>query len=243
MHLSVFALVSPDGHHWLEYASWIANVVLAGTALVAVIQVWTALKTAKATLQQVKVSTDHLALAQKEIILRSRREALGMALDQCKRFAETIVPHFDRLQDLLKAQGGYSPSGPIDINFSMVDPNVDPKGLAIWQIQSSRIQIVQALNELESFAMYFASDLADEEAAFAPAGQTLCLICEQYRFFIGAYRPIEGVKLYQNLVKLYGIWRPRLEHTKLEEQGKVLDQKKKQLPKDQRGKPLGTTPL
>jgi hypothetical protein len=236
-------IVAISEHHWLEYASWIANIILAVTALIAVIQVWTALKTANATLQQVQVSTDHLALAQKEIILRSKREALAMALDQCKRFAETIVPHFDNIQTILKPHGDYAPSGLVDANFPMIAPNLDPRGSVIWDDQPIRVQIIQALNELESFAMYFASDLADEEAAFPPTAQTMCSLCERYRFFIGAFRPIEGVKLYQNLVKLYGIWRPRLEHTALEEQVKLLDQKKRQLPRDQRGKPLGTTPL
>jgi hypothetical protein len=36
--------------------------------------------------------------------------------------------------------------------------------------------------------------------------------------------------LYQNLVKLYAIWKPRLERTVLQEQSKLLDQKMKNLP-------------
>ncbi|HEX7470925.1 MAG TPA: hypothetical protein VF437_09390, partial [Verrucomicrobiae bacterium] len=99
---------------------------------------------------------------------------------------------------------------------------------------------IHALNELESFAMYFASDLADEHVAFTPAALSFCQTCDYYRLFIGAYRRNEAVKLYQNLVKLYGMWRPRLERSILEEQGKLIDMKKQKLPPDKHGTPLGT---
>jgi hypothetical protein len=87
--------------------------------------------------------------------------------------------------------------------------------------------------------MYFANDLADESVAFTPAGLSFCQTCQYYRLFIGAYRQAE-IKLYQNLVKLYGIWKPRLDRTVLEEQGKLLEAKKQKLPADKRGSPLGT---
>ena len=96
------------------------------------------------------------------------------------------------------------------------------------------------MNELESFAMYFASDLADEEIAFTPTGQTFCLNCEYFAGFVGIFRQEQNVKLYQNLVKLYGLWKPRLERTVLQEQSKALDQKMKSLPADKQSRPIGT---
>jgi hypothetical protein len=88
--------------------------------------------------------------------------------------------------------------------------------------------------------MYFASDLADESVAFTPTALTFCQMCEYFRLFIGVYRQPDKVKLYQNLVKLYQMWKPRLERTALEEQAKLLDAKKQKLPADKKGVPLGT---
>jgi len=89
--------------------------------------------------------------------------------------------------------------------------------------------------------MYFASDLADEGIAFTPTAVVLCMSCEYYRFFIGMHRRPDKMKLYQNLVKLYGMWRPRIERAVLEEQARMLEAKKQKLPADKKGSPLGTT--
>jgi hypothetical protein len=102
------------------------------------------------------------------------------------------------------------------------------------------MKIINALNEFESFAMYFACELADEEVAFTPTAQTFCRNCEEFATFIGVFRQNQNMKLYQNLVKLYGMWKPRLERILLEEQSKFLEEKKKRLPPDKPGSPLGT---
>lgn len=235
--------------HWLEQLSWMANVLLAIGALIAVWQVRAAIKQAKCALQQneiaisqLKIMGDQLELTKTDIMLRSKREAIAVALEQCKRFAEHIVPAFDKLGPEL-IRKGYHKELPLntDPQFPVIPQKADPVGVHIWLSDVTlRTSIVQALNELESFAMYFANDLADESVAFIPAGQSFCCICEYYRLFIGVYRQPDKVKLYQNLVKLYGIWKPRLERTVLEEQGKLLESKIQKLPEDKKGKPLGT---
>jgi hypothetical protein len=232
---------------WPECVSAIANAVVAVAAIIALTQVWAAIRSAKAALaqtkillDQVKVSADQLELARKDIILRSRREALGLALEQCKRYAECISPHIDSLYQALQ-QKKFKPAGKVDPQFPRYPGDWDPAAVAIWvNDEPLRVKIVHALNELESFAMYFACELADEEVAFAPIGDPFCKICEHFRFFIGVFRPDEGAKLYQNLVKVYGMWKPRLELAMLEQQTKMLDDKKKLLPADRKGKPLGT---
>jgi hypothetical protein len=252
MSAPILSEVTPIAHHWLEIVSWIANGVLAIVGVIALSQVWAAIKTAntalaqtKILLEQVRVATDQLELSRKDIILRSRRESLSIALEQCKRFAESIVPNFDKLHREMVNQKKYLPP-PVetDPNFPVIPAEMDPQGAKLWGTDHDlRMQIVNVLNELESFAMYFACDLADEQTAFVPTAQTFCSECEYLRWFIGVFRPKEGVKLYQNVVKLYGLWKPRLERTVLEEQSKLLDQKKKQLPADKPGNPLGTQPL
>ena len=212
--------------HLLEQLSSIANIVLALAALLA--------------LWQLRLAASQLRLSRSDIQLRSRRESIAIALDQCKRFAHEIVPHTDTVYREMMARK-YPISTDIDPTFPMISKEADPLGAQIWVNEIElRIKIVQMLNELESFAMYFASDLADESVAFTPTAVSFCQTCEYYRFFIGVYRQPDKMKLYQNLVKLYSIWRPRLERTVLEEQAKLLESKKQKLPADKKGTPLGT---
>jgi hypothetical protein len=250
MDMALLAEVVPTEHPWLEYVSWVASAVVAVAALAALIQVWAALKAANISIQQtailveqLKIASSQLIVSTKDVEVRSKREALSMALEQCKRFATEIVPHIDKTQKQMLALGYMPPPTPCDPDFPFIPKEMDLKGVEIWSNQIDlRTEIVHALNELESFAMYFTLDLADEQAAFPPAAQTICGCCEYYRLFIGSFRSDspDRVKLYQNLVKLYGMWKPRLTRSALEEQGKLLEKKKQLLPADKVGIPIGT---
>ena len=249
--MSVTSLLMADSSvtdfGWLEQLSRASNVVLAFAALWALQQVRAAIKQARAALEQNRISLDQLKLmaaqlevSRADITVRSRRESIAVALEQCKRFAELIVPHTDQISKELAAKGYFSAvkANP-DFPFVPVAPN-DPFA-KIWNTHEDlRTKAVHAMNELESFAMYFATDLADESVAFPPTAQSFCQICERYQLFIGAYRQPDSVRLYPNLVKLYGMWKPRVERTVLEEQGKVIESKKQKLPAEKKGTPLGT---
>ena len=241
------ASAPPMNSHWLEQLSQISTIVLAAAAIAAIWQIRAAIRQAKCALEQnnialeqLKVMASQLEVARTDIILRSKREAIAVALEQCKRYADHVVPHFDALTPKMVAKG-YQPPQNVHPEFPFIPQEQDPVGAQIWTNEVElRTKIVQTLNELESFAMYFANDLADESIAFTPAGLSFCQICEYYRLFIGVHRQPDKIKLYQNVVKLYGMWRPRLERTVLEEQGKALEAKKQKLPADKKGTPLGT---
>lgn len=243
---TIIAQSTPDPWH-LQEISWGASAIVALVSIIALWQIRVALKQAscaleqnRIALEQLKLTASQLEVSRSDIMLRSRREAIAVALEQCKRYAETIVPHFDALTKELVAKG-YPPVKNVDPDFPFITQQEDPMGANIWTNNVDfRVKVIQTLNELESFAMYFASDLADESVAFTPTAQSFCQTCEYYRLFIGAYRQADKIKLYQNLVKLYGMWRPRLERTVLEEQGKILEAKKQKLPADKKGIPLGT---
>jgi hypothetical protein len=191
-------------------------------------------------LEQLKITAAQLEVSRTDIILRSKREAISVALEQCKRFAETILPRFIEINRELGPNGFARPKA-VDPDFPLIFDEADTFGSEVWtKTPELRMKIIQGLNELESFAMYFASDLADESVAFVPTGLSFCEVCEVCRYFIGRHRPPEYVRLYQNLVKLYGIWKPRIERTLLNEQSKLLESKMQRLPPDIKGSPLGT---
>ncbi len=230
-----------------EQLSWGANILLAIFAGLALRQVSAAVNQAKCALEQNRIALDQLKLTSEQLevsradlVLRSRRESIAVALEQCKRFADTIIPHFQTVGSELAAKQYKFPTK-ANPDFPFLSQAADPVGAKLWAADPEmRIKIICALNELESFAMYFASDLADESVAFTPTAVSFCQICEHFSSFIGVFRPPEHMKLYQNLVKIYGIWKPRLERTVLEEQGKLLESKKQLLPPDKKGTPLGT---
>jgi hypothetical protein len=244
---TVLADATPMDFHWLEQMSWASTVVMTVVAIFALKQVYAAIGQAKSALkqnqlalEQIKLTAAQLEVSRADIVLRSRREAIAAALEQCKRYAESIVPHFDAIHKEMTAKKYPFPKS-VDPQFPFISEAEDPLGAQIWATDVAlRVKIIQTLNELESFAMYFANDLADESVAFTPTGLGFCQICEYYRLFIGVYRQPDKVKLYQNLVKLYGIWKPRLERTVLEEQGRSLEAKMQKLPADKKGSPLGT---
>ena len=247
MIAAILADIGVKNSSLLEQISWGANIVLACAAIFALWQVRAAIQQAKGVLEQNRISLEQLKLtasqlevSRADIILRSRREAIAVALEQCKRFAESIVPLLDSINKEMAARNYQMPQH-IDPDFPLLPREADPLGVQIWMNEAElRAKIVHCLNELESFAMYFASDLADENVAFTPTALTFCQNCEYYRLFIGAYRQPDKMRLYQNLVKLYGMWKPRLEKTTIEEQAKLLEAKKQKLPPDKKGTPLGT---
>jgi hypothetical protein len=222
----IIAETAANGPHLLEQLSWAANIILAFAAVLALLQL--------------RLAATQLKISRNDIQLRSRRESVAIALEQCERFAHEIVPRSNEIAKEMFSRKCKFPEN-VDPTFPLIPIESDPASAQILKTDPDlTIKIINYLNELESFAMYFASDLADESMAFQPAAFTFCNSCEFYRFFIGSYRHPNKVKLYENLVKLYNIWKPRLKRTVLEEQAKILELEKQKLPADKKGVPLGT---
>jgi hypothetical protein len=97
MNLGILAEANATNFLWWECLSWAANVILAVAAIYALKQVHAAIKQAKSSLDQNKLTLEQIEISRKDIILRSRREATGLAIQQCARFAEKIIPHLTEL--------------------------------------------------------------------------------------------------------------------------------------------------
>ena len=243
-YLLLAQVASSGNFQWLERLSWAANVVLALTAIVAIRQVFAAVKQAQSVLIQNKLTLDQIELSRKDIILRSRREATGLAIEQCRRFAESIIPGANAVYSELRKHN-YQPPQKIDVSFPFVPQQPGGPAAMIWNDPKLRDQIVNSLNAMESFAQYFVSDepgeaLADETVAFTPTGLGFCTQAEVFAPFIGVFRQEDKFKLYQNLTRLYSVWKPRVDLTVLEEQGKKIETLKSKLPPNKPQGALGT---
>ena len=223
----------------MECLSWAANVVLAGAAIYALMQVHAAIKQAKSSLDQNKLTLEQIEISRKDIILRSHREATALAIQQCERFAEKIIPHVDDLFNELKKRN-YNPPQPTNPDLPFISAPINSINHQIWSDTPFRPKLINGMNEIESFAQYFTNDLADEGVAFIPTGQSFCQQCEVFSFFIGIFRQLNLPKLYQNTTKLYKLWKPRVERVVLEEQGKKIETLKSKLPPADPRHPMGT---
>jgi len=151
---------------------------------------------------------------------------LTLAIKECEYWASEIIPLLDALNIKLQTKG-YTPLQKIDPSFPFIE-NPTETLVRIWNDRPLRIEVVTLLNKMEGFAMYFATDLAAEDVAFLPTGGPFCGACDHLAVFIGIFRPANRVKLYNNLVKLYGIWKPKAELAVLQDQeNAILAQKSK----------------
>jgi hypothetical protein len=82
--------------------------------------------------------------------------------------------------------------------------------------------IVDTLNELNMFAAYFVTEVADEKVGFATIGRSFCRTVESHYDLIALARDNPAEDYWYSIVRLYGIWRPRLEKSELVAKTKVL---------------------
>lgn len=226
---------------WIEVAYWIAGIVVALAVIYGLKQVRAAIGQAKAALEQNRLSLEQIELSRKDIMLRSKREALALAIKECEYWANEIVPCLDKLNVKL-SNSKYVPTPLPNMDFPVVEKPHE-SAIRVWNDLPLRIEVISALNKMEAFAMYFATDLAEEDAAFLPTGGPFCNACRHLSVFIGAYRQDNQVKLYNNIVKLYGIWKPKADMAVLQNQEQALQIQKSKLPQPKPRPPLGTEPL
>ncbi len=99
------------------------------------------------------------------------------------------------------------------------------------------IYLVDLLNSLESFALYFVSKVASEEVGFVTAGKTYCeLVEELLPLTIDEFH--DGY--YKNTSILFITWNNRLTKEKLEIQKAELERKLANAPATRVIKPIGT---
>lgn len=85
------------------------------------------------------------------------------------------------------------------------------------------------LNQLEYFAAAMTSGVAHEELVFNPLSAAYCSIVEDHYYIICKQR-VDNDKLYSNIVKLYNIWKPKLQKEEMLEQSKKLAEELAQIP-------------
>lgn len=167
--------------------------------------------------------------AKRALIINSKREAASMAAQQVKDYGERIIPILTKYDAILR-------NNKIESHFNQGQEFTEEvannkfgkdfvKSEMIKRIPCA-LEMCDALNALEGFAIYFIKGVADEQIAYSSIGRTFCFSIEQYYLEIAANRS-ENDPAFQNTIELYKIWKPRLEKDKLaREQIKIMEKMK-----------------
>ena len=164
-----------------------------------------------------------LALAKTDAKLRHRRAALEKAIEASAAYLDEFCALDSAYSELLEEKGIESYSGPIG-NFTRDSLQ---KAAAAEALKKWACYIwVPALNKLESIAAMFCCGVADELLGFDIIGRTYCSTVEN-RYDLLSFARRQGrfapSKYYENIVKLYHVWRPRLAESELEQAKREMD--------------------
>jgi hypothetical protein len=155
-----------------------------------------------------------ISLAKTNILVRSSREAAAIAASQCERYHKDIIPLWDKF-DLIRAERGIP-----DYNLTIGDFTLEHvhdlgeawpcKWLTKMNDREFAALCVETFNALESFAVYFTEGVGNERIAFESVGKTFCNNVVQCYPMVAVVRRRGGSNYYNNIVKLFELWYPRL---------------------------------
>jgi hypothetical protein len=205
--------------YWFEIAYFASGVII---AFIGIIALWQ-LKLAK---QNIKVASEILKTTKTDLQLRIKREATIIAAQQAEKFAEQIVPSFQKNLSLISSMNLPGRRWVLEDNRFDENTIIEWNEAGQWarNIQSNeevRREVVSHLNKLESFAIYFAKGAADEQIIFPAIGNSFCGQIDIYVPYLILLRTqkIEESSIatgpYQNIINLYEIWSTRLKRETL----------------------------
>jgi hypothetical protein len=154
-----------------------------------------------------------IRIAKTDIVVRSKREAASIAATQCERYYKEIIPLANKFDLLLTEKEIPAYNSAIgDFTREHLLEEGGPSFCAGYVKKGDREfagKVVEMLNALESFAVYFTEGIGDERIAFDSVGKTFCYTVAQYYPFIASVRRRGGDNYYNDVVKLFELWNAR----------------------------------
>lgn len=201
----------PEVRNWLEIAYFVSQIfvmILIGFGL-----------------RQIQLAKSQIETTKDIFKTQSKRSAVEAAVVECRRFAETII------QDKL-ALDKFCDENSITYfekaKFSMTENgfSVDPKDIDkndLEKLAKANDLISRILNELEAYALFFLSGVADENIAFHTNAKTYIEITEHV-FKLFPIINIEDDDL-GPMKSLYFMWSKKYEAKKLQIEQKKIEKK------------------
>lgn len=218
-----------DWHHiWLcvkslvEFLYFIAGVVLIGVAVYAARQVKFAAQQTKLAADHAKIASDQLDATRQIAKDNAKRDAVRLAGEHCKYFAEIVVPAWGQaettyvhsrctfLDPVPLAQGANPAPAFVINNGDFAQPtNYDMSRITDQCWGACGTAIVDFLNKLESFAIPFAMGVAHDPTGFQETAPVFINILNKYTPAIYYLRMTQGSR-YPSILKLFNVWHQRV---------------------------------
>lgn len=182
--------------NYLEIAYFISGIVIAITALIA--------------LYQIKIAKNTLTV-------QSKRDALSLTANQCSHYASMIIELQNKLYEKrVSEKCTFFDSSYWEVNTdgkSIIVRNVLNGAPSLDEVDLVSKELLVVVNAMESFAIYFTSNVADESVAYKSVGKTFISTAETYMPWIILCYKTDGY--FSNIVELYVIWKNRKKQEEL----------------------------
>jgi hypothetical protein len=164
------------------------------------------------------IALKQLRLLKEDMRTKNKRASVEKSIEYLHWFSTDFIPKTNPILDSLI--GVHNAESFIDnMNREFVfDDKVSPTNTEVVNmiVACRDLGAVDILNQLEYFSSTMTSGLADEELAFNPLSTIYCDITERLYPLICEFRKEGNTKMFSNIVKLYGIWKDRVEKIDLE---------------------------
>jgi hypothetical protein len=153
---------------------------------------------------------EQLKIAKETARTNARREAFKLAADECRTFAERVVPLSLPLSDECERMDLKSFVEP---QFKVVDGEITDHKFSLDvigdDVDKCTDNLVAFVNALEAFAIFFAAGIADESVAYRETGLAFCNFAATYMPAIYLLRS-ENDGRFESTLKLYELWSARI---------------------------------
>ncbi|HEY5590827.1 MAG TPA: hypothetical protein VIK55_07385 [Paludibacter sp.] len=164
------------------------------------------------------ITLSQVLLAKKTLEINSKREAAKLAVQQIELYLSKITPLQDEFS--MAQESKNIPTVVLEQKeFSLKYLETVMEKSTISKLLKERspivMEILNVLNAMEAFSVYFVKGVADEEIAYSSVGGTFVFVVKGLFFDIATSNEEENGIHFQNLIKLYKIWNARLEKENL----------------------------
>ncbi|ASW42848.1 hypothetical protein [Clostridium isatidis] len=152
--------------------------------------------------------------------VNAKREAFKLSAEQCIYYFENIIPKLDDIDKCFK-ENKITSIGEVKIKSTSEGIKASVK-LDVSRCPEEIFRdITYVLNVIEGFSLYFISGVADERVAFSSVGRTYVNSMEMLLPIICS---VQGSG-YENVFKLYLLWKDRIDKQEALNQKIKLDKK------------------
>lgn len=182
---------------------------------------------------------EQLKIAKETAKTIAKREAFKLAADECRNFADRVIPLATVAQNETNNLNLPSFRNP---QFRVVGGDITNHNFSDTQLLADMPKcahnVIQFLNALEAFSVFFASGVADESVAYRETNQVFCPFVKKYMPAIWFLRS-HNLGRFESTVRLYELWTAKMDSERLEKTRDSIDLSLKNLKRDPI-KPIGT---